>query len=122
MNAGKHTPGPWAVRHDFKDACGTSGIGVAAASIGAGAGAVAWPCGVDEIQVAANARLIAVAPELLAALQDLVLHDGYETEYDGRIYMICPSCSKQDGTHGDRCGFVAARKLIAKATGEASHG
>ena len=64
-----HTPGPWTVRHDFRSGNGELCIGVSAARIGPKSGAVAWPSGVDDAQELANARLIAAAPDLLAALQ-----------------------------------------------------
>lgn len=66
-----HTPGPWIIRHDFKCSNGATTIGIAAANLGPGAGAVAWPCGVNDAQELANARLIAAAPQLLRALQRL---------------------------------------------------
>lgn len=66
-----HTPGPWTIRHDFKCSNGSTAIGIAAANLGPGAGAVAWPCGVSEAQELANARLIAAAPSMLRALQRL---------------------------------------------------
>ncbi|QHJ00082.1 hypothetical protein GT347_20120 [Xylophilus rhododendri] len=59
-------------------------------------------------------------PALLAALRDLATYDGYDTEYDGRMLQICPSCGKQDGEHASTCQFVAARAVIAKLTGSAS--
>ncbi len=68
-----HTPGPWTIRHDFRCANGTRTIGVAAASIRPGAGAVAWPCGVTEAQEIANAHLIAAAPELLQCVEKLLV-------------------------------------------------
>ena len=70
-----HTPGPWIIRHDFKCSNGSIAIGIAAANLGPRAGAVAWPCGVDDTQELANARLIAAAPSMLRALQRLTRPD-----------------------------------------------
>ena len=66
------------------------------------------------------ARIAKQRDELLAALKDLVCYDSYSTEYDGRIYDICPSCGAQDGEHKAHCEFLFARAAIAKATGEQS--
>ena len=52
----------------------------------------------------------------LEALTYLVEHDSYETEYDGRIIHLCPSCSKQDGEHSQKCDFVRARQVITALT------
>lgn len=52
----------------------------------------------------------------LEALTYLVEHDSYGTEYDGRIIHLCPSCSKQDGEHSQKCDFVKARQVITALT------
>ena len=64
----------------------------------------------------AAAKLFKSAPKLLAALKDLVCYDSYSTEYDGRMYDICPSCGGQDGEHSLRCEFEFARAAIREAT------
>lgn len=51
---------------------------------------------------------------LLESLKSLVEYDTHDTEYDGRVHAICPSCGEQDGNHGDRFDFTAARKLISR--------
>lgn len=57
---GKHTPGPWEVRHDDAEKVeANDGEGVAVMSGGHR----------GTVERAANARLIAAAPELLAALR-----------------------------------------------------
>ena len=76
-----HTPGPWTVRHDFRSGNGELCIGVSAARIGPKSGAVAWPSGVDDAQELANARLIAAAPDLLAALQLIHANAGESPEW-----------------------------------------
>ena len=76
-----HTPGPWTVRHDFRSGNGELCVGVSAARIGPKSGAVAWPSGVDDAQELANARLIAAAPDLLAALQLIHANAGESPEW-----------------------------------------
>ena len=69
MSGAKYTPGPWDV-----DDCGNiCGSGAALANV---FGAEDYPCLPEEdydavnVECAANARLMAAAPELLAALKD----------------------------------------------------
>lgn len=64
----------------------------------------------------AAAKLFVAAPRLLQALKDLVCYDSYSTEYDGRMYDICPSCGGQDGDHKAHCEFLFARAAIRAAT------
>jgi hypothetical protein len=63
----QHTPGPWAI-----DGCGSLGT----LDVIYGSGRITMmDCENDEIndgELFANARLIAAAPDLLAALQDIV--------------------------------------------------
>lgn len=108
----KFTPGPWIVRHDFKAANGDLCTGVAAAEIGQGAAAVAWPCGTSDEQTLANANLIAAAPalvkelqSLLDELQELFIQAGGERPFSELMdeYRRHPR-------------VIAARSLIAKAT------
>lgn len=89
-NETKHTPGPWtATGHD-------GGMCVVVESKW-GSVAKALPVGC-EVQEAANARLIAAAPELLEALEEI----AEQLELEG------PSCSDI---------LAAARAAIAKARG-----
>lgn len=104
----KHTPGPWSQSHR------KSGNGYSTTEVYCAAGqtiaTLAWypvptPTGTTTSREA-NARLIAAAPDLLAALQDLF---GAELE----------KCMAFDG-HDDQMEAVErARAAIAKATGEA---
>lgn len=66
----------------------------------------------------AYARLFAAAPELLAALEDLVKNDMQSIEYDGQMLTVCADCGTQDGEHTSNCAYVRARAAIAKAKGE----
>ena len=64
-------------------------------------------------------RLHAENRELMNAVKSLVEYDSYSTEYDGRMYDICPACGKQDDEeHSERCSFFVAQKLIAKVEGQ----
>lgn len=120
----KHTPGPWRRGSDdlrspelFCEVYAPNGYLIARCNVGTARGKE----GREATETArANAHLISVVPELLAMVETLSAYDSYETEYDGRMYSICPACSNQDGQHSDRCDFVLARALIAKATGEES--
>jgi hypothetical protein len=55
--------------------------------------------------------------ELLAAAREMIQWAEYETEYDGRMYTICQSCSGQDGDHHPSCKLDAFRALITQAEG-----
>lgn len=59
-----------------------------------------------------HAALTEAARLGLEALKALRAYDGYETEYDGRMYTICPSCGKQDGEHAVGCEFKTADEAI----------
>jgi hypothetical protein len=88
-----HTPGPWEVD---QDASGTYFVG--------NNETIGWVCDIDQIAedewergpvTMANARLVAAAPDLLAALQWIARVNAMDYEYQER-----------------------ARAAIAKATGE----
>lgn len=87
MSAAKHTPGPWVVFEKHIGAGGTLPIVHRTKW---------WSHGINEIEDAANARLIAAAPDLLEELREIV-------------EMIDPC--------GHDVNFDAARAAIAKATG-----
>lgn len=100
----QHTPGPWTVQnlepstigHDWVDGPNRRRIAVCSEIVGSG------PHGycqlVDTDEIAANARLISAAPDLLDALKRMVDVPG--------------------GEDGDFRAIAAARAAIAKATGE----
>ncbi|QIG68229.1 hypothetical protein EVB56_038 [Rhizobium phage RHph_Y1_10] len=104
----KHTPGPWYLINDH---C----VGGPQNVNGAGHGVAM--CGMrarNEGEVIANARLVAAAPELLMALQDL-LHAYSEPDRrlccDGRDCGCMGSTVHQQAEH-------YARAAIAKAEGK----
>lgn len=76
----QHTPGPWEVLHDHPDAETAPAIAyIKAVNRGMDFEEIALLFGcVEQPQQEANARLMAAAPELLAALRDVIdwLDDG----------------------------------------------
>ena len=101
-----HTPGPWEINEG-------DGIAIAKVSVFA----ITAPCtadigsGLSRDENAANARLIAAAPDLLAALKAVS-----ETGDD------CPMCDRgrlrnPQKTHWPECPFSLAQAVITKATG-----
>ena len=106
MNA-KHTPGPWAVGHEMNSERPGSVPVVAMVrdSLG-GKMHVAFVNGMAGEQEA-NARLIASAPDMLAALRGML--DGLR---------VPTSVDDQNAEREEAC--AAARAAIAKATGGAS--
>ncbi len=106
MSAAKHTPGPWYVskRNPLRviesgpraltlATVGTNGHGVTAEGA--------------QAEAEANARLIAAAPKLLEALQDLV------AEYEPNIKAFATDAPR-------KAKWMAALAALAKATGEAA--
>ena len=94
----KHTPGPWSVKKHFSEWL----IGDGNYLIATTAGSPAHLGRASAERDAANARLIAAAPDLLKALEDCVA--VMDRELAG-LKVIQPE-------------FSAARAAIAKATGE----
>ena len=92
---GKHTPGPWAIGHSF-----TADIAIREPS----GECVAVTCELCEGEAEANARLIASAPELLAALRDC----------EARLTLLIESGR---GKLLDVTARNTSRAVIAKATG-----
>ena len=98
----KHTPGPWKMGFNFTNEqaiIGKDGVVVADASWTGGSG-----CELS-IDNPADAKLIAAAPDLLDALQDLF---GADMEH---VLM-------GDGKDDQIEAIAKARAAIAKATGE----
>jgi hypothetical protein len=123
----KHTPGPWETDSKGPFLCGGDSRGVDAVS----------PCGTmvmreicavmldtgdgDEsslelLQDLANLRLIAAAPDLLAALVATMENDGFFSTIDS-----CECGPEGSGFEdGKPCYHILAHRAIAKATGEAA--
>ena len=125
----KHTPGPWVVHdhptdpyqygHYVTTADGLTVCSVAHQLPGRS------PHGAEEATRAANARLIAAAPELLEALEGL-LDDVYglmrESEGVAGLHLngdVADWASLDEGGRFERLSNMSgARAAIAKATGE----
>ena len=90
----KHTPGPWAIRRARGHVYIRAEHDAEVARMG-GENVLA-----DDSSAAANARLIAAAPELLEALRDLVSAEGLPAGYANRKLLT-----------------EAAQAAIVKATG-----
>lgn len=87
MTERKHTPGPWAAEP-------MTGRG---AWIKAENGTwTALSCGDTDLEAEANARLIAAAPELLAAVKALEW-SGEREWSDGKSGPACPWCDAAQG-------------------------
>lgn len=103
----KHTPGPWEIDHDTRPAeiCCVHGLpphGEQNQTFAYVRGALGyWDA--DENENLANIRLIAAAPDLLAALQEMVERFG----------------SRTDNLFSQRSACDDARAAIVKATGAA---
>jgi len=109
MAQAKHSPAPW---KNGRDANGEVVICQADYSTG--------PDRNEEYQ--ANRALFDAAPDLLIALKAIASSPTageYESEYDGRVYILCSGCNFQDDVrpqHAEDCVFVQARAAITKAT------
>lgn len=110
----KHTPGPWLLRTTPTSA-GLCHIVSAADWRGAFIYGDGIRKGVDDAlpkaqELAANARLIAAAPDLLEALQEMVAGDAEAIEDAKRLGVPFPDEML--------AAYHKARAAIAKATGE----
>jgi len=100
---GDYTPGPWELREGWEEVFGPGIYTPGAHDMEPHAAVSQFAADPD-----ADARLIAAAPDLLAALEQIVAdNDGY-----------CYRCEKGND-HGPSCPIPTARAAIAKAKGEA---
>ena len=116
----QHTPGPWYIDCQNESAA----IGYRAIVDNEGY-TVCSPSPMGQ----ANARLIAAAPDLLAALKDLLGDQPFiqETGDPQAAFFHCIHCGREYGAGMDEsaddcdddCPGMIARAAIAKATGEA---
>lgn len=95
-----HTPAPWTIRTDSED---PQAINIRSESVPFVASV--WGDGGPSFKQAANARLIAAAPDLLAALQNAL--DRFES---------IPAHQDEAGIY--RHAAAIAKTAIAKAIGE----
>lgn len=98
----KHTPGPWKVWHGGGPNDGYFTIGSDMEHRGGIVAEYTVPAPRPDGEVQANARLIAAAPDLLAACQGL----------------LSPTCT----IYGRDVDLRAIAEAVAKATGEATRG
>lgn len=114
----KHTPGPWAIDHELPPNARSviarvDGIAISGNTVGphivdnawANADAARYGMTLHPTSIA-NARLIAAAPELLAALKSLV----QQIEWDETSFL------NEDADEGNENDLTIARAAIAKAT------
>lgn len=106
------TPGPWRLVTDFRCANGELSPGVLSQATGS---AVAWPAGRSENETLSNGRILAAAPDAIAALAVLV--DAYQDLLERTL-----SAAGQDRPFGEVMdevradpAIVAARAALRKA-------
>jgi hypothetical protein len=110
----QHTPGPWKVDEPHQVLAESVGEYVAITQ------AEEWNA-LPRDQVEANARLIAAAPDLLEALQEVVklanqAHDHWDNDRDAKVGKILLALSGHMPRYDKRIDAIHA--AIAKATGE----
>jgi hypothetical protein len=112
MSAAKHTPGPWNADHSWFSKTGGQMVRgkscVVAEALKHGAATMA------------NARLIAAAPELLAACERLIADEDCRNDHNNPCWAERPT--DVPGKHwgvGDACAVCVAKAAIAKAKGGA---
>jgi hypothetical protein len=112
----KHTPGPW---HVNPDSWIQSHSEISAKHWGALAVVVTQVDGKPSEEGKANAQLMAVSPELLAALEGLLNNDFASLE--DMVYQVREIEGKGWNGPGVKAwseAVTAARDAVAKATGE----
>lgn len=89
MSEEKHTPGPWRVGKGGPNMCPTVGTekGLMVAMVAYG----------DSHPTQANARLIAAAPDLLEALENLTIAIGMGWDLDGVLEVSRAAIAKAKG-------------------------
>lgn len=117
----KHAPGPWEASKSMQDGRGVYGIEIGAETP-AGHMSVAWvllgekPTSLEMKDGAADARLIAAAPELLEALRPLAAWAALRPDGASDDEAILHAAGTWPITWGDATRAAAA---IAKAEGRA---
>ena len=113
---GEHTKGPWVWYENPSGGCRVQTTGVGIADVLSRAGV---PHPVQE-SCAANARLIAAAPELLEELERVLAGmSGFVADHEYCPFCGASYCGFSEGDdclrHSDDCPLTAARAAIAKA-------
>jgi hypothetical protein len=78
-----HTPGPWKVSRRFDVYQDTQTLGVGGTFVASTKGISELPESVNEV-CEADAKLIAAAPDLLKALQDILIFDSALSQENAR--------------------------------------
>ena len=100
---GKHTPGPWKITGYAFVSDSRSPIRAIARTEPSGEDdPICWP--EDGLERTANARLIAAAPEMFQALEELIAEHEYRDDPEHNTYRE------------DTAGIMFARDAIKKAT------
>jgi hypothetical protein len=109
----KHTPGPWKASGEYVwHTDESSGMGYRFEEIAFNGGCLAWVAADEgDKECEANAHLIASAPELLAALEGLILELSDELVFDEHDHHGNP------GHESIVCSLCMARAAIARAKG-----
>ena len=116
MTNTNHTPGPWTIDHERIGPPGEPVALLCDTNAPKSGTVVEWPrCGevVDDAENEANARLIASAPDTLAALEALMELEGGEP---GSYNTYRMGVAIDDQERADEV-WQAAHKAIAKAKG-----
>lgn len=111
MSTRPWTPGPW----EAKKSLGKTGVSTSddewrISDLGIGV----WGSAPEEAN--ANARLIAAAPELYEALENLVIQTRCDSEWEHRAYCAVLKNKPCD------CGLAQARHALNKANPQTSEG
>jgi hypothetical protein len=115
----KHTPGPWEIDGEYVQQVGQTGLAICDVMNMDVGGDKGWHSGPV---TQANKHLIAAAPDLLEALEDLkselvlsnVDQDYVESHFRPCLNKAAAAIAKATG---DRLGQLAAEAAIAKARG-----
>jgi len=103
----KHTPGPWAVEVDTRQD-GQPGYAIRQGDDGYGAVIAETRPDEPSTNTLANARIIAAAPQLLAALRDM-------TSWADSLGEVAKNCGAIDRSVMLNSAIASARAAIARA-------
>lgn len=115
MSEPAHTPGPWKVQEGYltvyTTTCPETGTGFTNAIADVHREKTCAGSIVPEEEAIANARLIAAAPEMLAAL--IELRDAHWNRMPGRANELVESAvNKAKGAAASRCAIARGREIL----------